>query len=143
MENMPMRATLALLPLTLLAAPAIAAPQQPQVPRQLNDPATIDRLTSAVQALSRAMMDMPVGQIQAAVEGRPVTPADRNRKLRDIEPGLDREVAAQMAQAKPRIQASMKALSDAMPAMMQSLYEAKKALERAEANMPDPNYPKR
>jgi hypothetical protein len=143
MENMPMRATLALLPLTLLAAPAIAAPQQPQVPRQLNDPATIDRLTSAMQALSRAMMDMPVGQIQAAVEGRPVTPADRNRKLRDIEPGLDREVAAQMAQAKPRIQASMKALSEAMPAMMQSLHEAKKAFERAEANMPDPNYPKR
>jgi len=137
-----MRTALALLPLMVLAAPAAAAPPPPQVPPQLSDPATIDRLTNAMQALSHAMMNLPVGQIQAAVEGRPVTPADRNRTLRDIEPGLDRDVQAQIAQARPRIQASMKALSEAMPAMMQSLHEAKKALDRAEANMPDPNYPK-
>jgi len=136
-----MRTALALLPLTLLATPAVAAPP-PQVPPQLSDPATIDRLTNAMQALSHAMMNLPVGQIQAAVEGRPVTPADRNRTLRDIEPGLDRDVQAQIAQARPRMQASMKALTEAMPAMMQSLHEAKKALDRAEANMPDPNYPK-
>jgi hypothetical protein len=37
----------------------------------------------------------------------------------------------------------MKALSDALPAMMQGLAQAQKALERAAANMPDPNYPKR
>jgi hypothetical protein len=139
---MAMRATLALLPLTLLAAPAVAAPP-PQMPPQLSDPATIDRMTNALQAMTRALMNMPVGQIEAAVEGRPVTPADRNRTLRDIEPNLDRDVTAHMAEAKPRIQASMKALSDAMPAMMESLHEAKKALDRAEANMPDPNYPKR
>jgi len=137
-----MRTALALLPLALLAAPAAAAPPPPQVPPQLSDPATIDRLTNAMQALSHAMMNLPVGQIQAAVEGRPVTPADRNRTLRDIEPGLDRDVQAQIAQARPRMQASMKALTEAMPAMMQSLHEAKKALDRAEANMPDPNYPK-
>jgi len=136
-----MRTALALLPLTLLATPAVAAPP-PQVPPQLSDPATIDRLTNAMQALSHAMMNLPVGQIQAAVGGRPVTPADRNRTLRDIEPGLDRDVQAQIAQARPRMQASMKALTEAMPAMMQSLHEAKKALDRAEANMPDPNYPK-
>ena len=38
---------------------------------------------------------------------------------------------------------SMKALSDALPAMMKSLQGAKEAIERAAANMPDPNYPKR
>ena len=138
-----MRIALALLPLTMVAAPAVAAPTPPAVPPQLYDPATLDRLTDAMQALSQAMLNMPVGEIQAAVEGRPVTPADRNRTLRDIEPGIDRDVAAQLAQAKPRIQASMKALSDAMPAMMKSLKDAKKALDRAEANMPDPTYPKR
>jgi len=138
-----MRATLALLPLMVLAAPVAAAPPPPQIPPQMSDPATIDRLTNAMQALSHAMMDLPVGQIQAAVEGRPVTPADRNRTLRDIEPGLDRDVQAQIAQARPRMQASMKALSEAMPAMMQSLHDAKKALDRAGANMPDPNYPVR
>jgi len=138
-----MRIALALLPLTMVAAPAVAAPQPPAVPPQLNDPATLDRLTDAMQALSQAMLNMPVGEIQAAVEGRPVTPADRNRTLREIEPGIDRDFATQLAQAKPRVQASMKALSDAMPAMMKSLKDAKKALDRAQANMPDPTYPKR
>jgi hypothetical protein len=136
-----MRTPLALIPLLMIASPAMAAPPS-QVPPQISDPAAIDRMTNALQAMTRALMNMPVGQIEAAVEGRPVTPADRNRTLRDIEPNLDRDVAAHMAEAKPRIQASMKALSDAMPAMMQSLHEAKKALQRAEANMPDPNDPK-
>ena len=137
-----MRLALALVPMLLVGVPGLAAPPAPPAPPQLNDPATIDRLTNAMQAMSQAFLNMPIGQIQAAVEGRPVTPADRNRTLRDIEPGIDGDVQAQIVQAKPRIQASMKALSEAMPAMMKSLHEAQKSLERAEANLPDPNYPK-
>jgi hypothetical protein len=38
---------------------------------------------------------------------------------------------------------SLKALSGALPAMMQGLQQAGQALERATANMPDPTYPKR
>jgi hypothetical protein len=38
---------------------------------------------------------------------------------------------------------SMKAMADALPDMMQGLHQAKKSLDRAIANMPDPNYPKR
>jgi len=138
-----MRTPLALLPLMMLAAPAAAAQQPPQVPPQLTDPATVDRLANVMQSLSKALLDMPIGQVQAAVEGRPATAADRQRRLRDIEPGLDREVQAQIAQSKPMIEGSMKAMAEAMPAVMQSLHEAKKSLERAAANMPDPTYPKR
>ena len=138
-----MRTPLALLPLMMLAAPAAAAQQPPQVPPQLTDPATVDRLANVMQSLSKALLDMPIGQVQAAVEGRPATAADRQRRLRDIEPGLDREVQAQIAQSKPMIEGSMKAMAEAMPAVMQSLHEAKKSLERAAANMPDPTYPQR
>ena len=134
-----MRTPLALLPLMLLATPAAAAQQPPQ----LTDPATVDRLANVMQSLSKALLDMPIGQVQAAVEGRPATAADRQRRLRDIEPGLDREVQAQIAQSKPMIEGSMKAMAEAMPAVMQSLHEAKKSLERVAANMPDPTYPKR
>jgi hypothetical protein len=37
----------------------------------------------------------------------------------------------------------VRVLNQALPAMMQSLTEAQKAMERAVANMPDPTYPKR
>jgi len=144
---MAMRTALALLPLLMVAAPvAAAAPQQqpqPQVPPQLSDPAMADRLADTMQAMSRAFLNLPVGEIEAAVEGRPPTPADRSRTLRSEDPNLDRNVQTQIAQARPMIRQSMKAISDAMPAMMKSLHEAKEALERAAANMPDPNYPKR
>lgn len=140
-----MRTALALVPLMMVAAPvAAAAPQpQPQVPPQLSDPAFADRLANVMQAMSKALLDMPVGELQAAAEGRQPTPADRARTVRDIEPGIDRDVQAQVAQARPMIRQSMKALSDALPAMMKSLHEAQESIERAAANMPDPNYPKR
>jgi hypothetical protein len=48
-----------------------------------------------------------------------------------------------MAEARPMIQQSMKALADALPSMMQGLAQAQQSLERAAANMPDPTYPKR
>ena len=144
---MAMRTAFALLPLLMAAAPVAAAapPQQPQpqVPPQLSDPAMVDRLSGTMQAMSRALLDLPVGEIEAAVEGRPPTPADRNRTLRSENPNLDREVQTQIAQARPMIRQSMKAISDALPAVMKSLHEAKEAIDRAAANMPDPNYPKR
>jgi len=144
---MAMRTAFALLPLLMAAAPvAAAAPQQqpqPQVPPQLSDPAMVDRLAGTMQAMSRAFLDLPVGEIEAAVEGRPPTHADRNRTLRSENPNLDREVQAQIAQARPMIRQSMKAISDALPAVMKSLHEARESIERAAANMPDPNYPKR
>jgi len=144
---MAMRTAFALLPLLMAAVPvAAAAPQQqsqPYLPPQLSDPAMVDRLAGTMQAMSRAFLDLPVGEIEAAVEGRPPTPADRNRTLRSENPNLDREVQAQIAQARPMIRQSMKAISDALPAVMKSLHEARESIERAAANMPDPNYPKR
>ena len=139
-----MRTAYALIPLAFAAAPALAAPPaapppQADIQRVLNDPAVAERLANTMQALSKAMAELPVGEIEAAVEGREPTPADRNRRLRDVEPGME----AQLAEAKPMIRQSMKALSAALPAMMKGLQEAQKSLERAAANMPDPTYPKR
>jgi hypothetical protein len=124
------------------AAPAPVAPPPPptvQLPPQLTDPATGDRLADAVEALSHALLNLPVGEVQAAVEGRPPTPADRRRTVRQLDPNFERRIAA----ARPRIQASMRAMATALPEVMQSLHQAREAIERAAANMPDPNYPKR
>ncbi len=146
-----MRICLVLLPLLMIAAPAAAQTPAPapaiQVPPQLTDPAMADKLANVMQALSKAFLDLPVGEVEAAVEGRKPTAADRRRTVRDsgriADPNFERDFRRQIENSKPMIQASLKALAEALPAMVQSMDAAGKALERAATNMPDPTYPKR
>ena len=143
---------MALLMIALLAvqpadAPAAPPPRVVQLPPQLTDPATGDRLADAMQAISRAFLNLPVGEVQAAVEGRPPTPADKRLTVREVarrdDPNFDRNLERKIAEARPKIQASMRALATALPQVMQGMRQAREAIERAAANMPDPNYPKR
>jgi hypothetical protein len=143
---------MALLMIALLAAQPAAAPAAPpppavQLPPQLSDPATGDKLANVVQALSRAFLDLPVGEVQAAVEGRPATRADKRLTVREVarrdDPNFDRNLERRIAEARPKIQSSMRALATALPQVMQGLRQASEAIERAAANMPDPTYPKR
>lgn len=138
-----------MLPLAAIAAPALAqapapapAPQA-QLPLQLNDPATADRLAGAMQALSKVFLNLPVGEVQAALEGRKPTAADRRRTVRSETGMTEAQLRAQIAASKPMLEQGMKALSHALPAMMQGLTQAEQSLDRAVANMPDPTYPKR
>ena len=148
--------SLILLPLMIAAAPAFAqtpapapvAPVRgPEVQRALADPAMAEKLANAMQALSKAFLNLPVGEVQAALEGRKPTAAERRMTVRDMgrrdDPNFERNFQRQMAQSRPMIEASMRALAQALPAMMQGLQQAGQALERATANMPDPTYPKR
>jgi hypothetical protein len=113
----------------------------------MTDPAMADRLARAMQALSKSLMTLPVGEVPAAVEGRAPTAAERKMTVRDLgrrdDPDFERKLQQQMANAKPMIEHSMKALTAALPAMMLSLLLAGAAIDRAAANMPDPTYPKR
>jgi predicted outer membrane protein len=147
MENEPMRTTLALIPLLALAAPAAAAQPQPQLPPQLTDPATAERLTNVMQTLSNAFLNVKVGGLESAIEGREATPREKNLTVRDMagrdDPNFDRNLRQHIAQVGPTMQRSMNALNQALPEVMKSLDEAKKSIDRAAANMPDPTYPKR
>jgi hypothetical protein len=100
-----------------------------------------------MQALSQALLNVKVGEVQAALEGRQPTPAERNMTVRDVarrdDPNFDRHLQQQIANAGPMMQRSMNALNQALPAMMKGLNDAQKALERAVANLPDPTYPNR
>jgi len=142
-----MRTSLVLFPLLLCASPALAREHAVQVPPELTDPTTAQKLGNVMQVLSNAVLDMRVGEVQAAIQGRPATPAERNMTVRDIarrdDPNFDRHLQQQMANVGPRMQQGMKALNQAIPPLMQGIAEARQALERAVANMPDPNYPKR
>ena len=147
-----MRAAL-LLPLLMCGAPALAqaapaaAGDTAEIQRVLADPTMADRLADSIQVLSKSFMNLPVGELQAAIEGRKPTAQEKKLTVRDLgrrdNRNFDRDFQRQMANAKPMLEQSMKALSSALPAMMQGIQQMEQSLERATANMPDPTYPKR
>jgi len=141
-----MRKSLIILPFLLTSSPAFAQ-AVPQLPPELTDPATAQRLTNSMQALSSALLNMRVGEVAAALEGRPATPEERNLTVGDLarrdDPDFDRHFHDQIASVGPTMQRSIKAMNRALPEISRVLKDVRKSLERAIANMPDPNYPKR
>ena len=138
-----MRKSLILLPLLLAATPAVAQPASVQLPPELTDPATADRLTDAMQALSNILLDLKIGEAKAALEGRQATAAEKKQTIRDVAKIDDKDLKRRMAEMKPQLQQSMKAFQKALPELMSSMDQAQKSLERVTANIPDPTYPKR
>ena len=142
-----MSKSLILLPLLLGATPALAQSAPPQLPHELSDPAAAQRLQRSMQALSKALLDLRVGEMQAALEGRKATRAEKKLTVRDLgrrnDPNFDRNLDQRIANSGQAIERSMKAMSDALPSIMESVERAGGAIERATANMPDPTYPKR
>ncbi|MGN6057627.1 MAG: hypothetical protein ACTHOI_03490 [Sphingomicrobium sp.] len=142
-----MRATWMLAPLLLCASPALAQDAPPQLPPEITDPAAIQRLTVQMQALSHAFLDMRIGGVQAALEGREATPREERTTVGDLarrrDPDFDRHLQQQLASVGPQIQHSVKAINRALPEMMKSVEDARRSIDRALANMPDPDYPRR
>ena len=136
---------LILLPLLFVGAPAFAGPTN--LPPELTDPSTGQRLTRSMQVMSKALLDLKVGELKAATEGRDATPAEKRLTVRDLErrkdPNFDRNFQQKIANVGPSVDRGIKALNDAMPSIMQALQQASDAIERAAANMPDPTYPRR
>ncbi len=140
-----MRALLLALPLMLAPVPAAAAPADRNIPPELSDPAMADKLGRMMGSLTKALMDMPVGELEASLQGREATAADKNKRVRDAIGGPDAEkrVEAEVAASGRQMQAMTKALVASLPAIMASLEGVERDLERVTANLPDPTYPKR
>lgn len=139
------------LPLLLAAAPAVAAPQQQrekiEIPPELTSPQTAEKLGKMAGVLSKALMDVKVGEIEAIASGREPTDADKRRTVRDMavkgDPNFERDVERQVANAGPIIAESMKRITAMLPALMSAMEGISDDLDRATANLPDPTYPKR
>jgi hypothetical protein len=145
-----MRKSLILLPLLLGAAPAAAAPapqEASKIPPQLLDPHMADRLADTSQSLTNSLLDLRVGEVRAAIEGRSATTAEKTLTVRELgrrdDPHFDRDVRERIAHARPVIERGMKAMVTALPAIEKAVEDAGRAIDRAAANMPDPTYPKR
>ena len=139
------------LPLLLAATPAVAAPQQErgkiEIPAEVTSPETAEKLGKMAGVLSKALMDVRVGEIEAIAMGRDPTDADKRRTVRDMavkgDPNFERDVERQVANAGPIIADSMKRLTAMLPALMSAMEGISDDLDRATANLPDPTYPKR
>jgi hypothetical protein len=151
-----MRRAFLILPLAALATPALAqvappAPMPPQavppqampLPRAMTDPRLADRITDAMSAMSKAFLNLPVGEIEAAMEGRQPNYADRRRTVRSETGVNERELERKIDEARPMIEGSQRAMATALPAIMKGLTDAQRELERAMANVPRPDYPRR
>ena len=144
-----MRLHLLALPLAVAAAAPVAA-QEPaptademRLPPEMSDPRLADRLVDTLQVLSKAFLSLPAGEVEAALEGRPATSADRTRTIAS-ETGLtENELKRKLDESRPAMKGAQKALIAAIPAMMKGFAEAQKEFERAAANMPQPGSPKR
>jgi len=141
-----MQLKLVIAPLLMCVSPALAQPAS-QVSPPIADPAVADRLANAAQAVSDAVLNMPVGDLKAAAEGRRATPDEKRMTVGDLarrdDPDFDRKLHRQIAEARPMVRQGMKAVNESLPAVMQSLEQARRSLERALANLPDPTYPQR
>jgi hypothetical protein len=140
-----MRKILLACPLLLVTSPAVAQPVR--LPPELTDPATVQQLSTAAQAASDAVLDINVGEVKAAIDGREPTAAERRLTVRDLarrkDPDFDRHLHQQIAGVGPKLEHSLATINRTLPAVMSALDQAQHALDRAIANMPDPTYPRR
>jgi hypothetical protein len=113
----------------------------------LIDPATAQRLTDAMQSMSTALLNMRIGEVRAAIEGRPPAPGERDLTVGDLasrdDPSFERHLHEQIAGVAPQMQRGIEAMNRALPEITRDLKDARKSLKRAIGNMPDPNYPRR
>ena len=133
------------------AAPAAAQvssrpPQPPypaELPPEITDGRAIDQLGSMVGAVTKALLNIPIGEVEAAVENRPVTREDRRRTV-GSESGLDeRDVAAGVEDSKGAVKAGGQAIARSLPVIRDALNRAGDEIARATANLPQPGYPRR
>ena len=141
-----MRPYLLAAPFLLLSSAALAAPAAPkgeiEIPPEMSDPRFLDRLMDMSDALSKAFLDLKVGEIEAVAEGRQPTAEDRNRNVAEIARISPQELDRQIAQARPQVEAATKALARELPKISRQLSDVARALKRAADNMPRPYDPR-
>ena len=137
----------------LMAAAAPVAAQVPgrppeprrvaEVPPEIVDPRMVDQLGTMVGALTKVFLDLPVGELEAAVENRPVTRQDRRKTVRTVTGTDEREIATEIEQGKGAVKAGGQAVARSIPVIREALNKAGEEIERATANIPQPGYPRR
>ena len=129
----------------LAASPAAAqnAAPVPPLPPEVASGQIVDQLQPVLRALSRAVLNLPVGELEAAVENRPVTSRDRSKTVKDATGMSERELDREIAASTGTLKAGTQAVARSWPVISRALDQVGQELDRAVANLPSPAYPKR
>src|SRR5438270_4402365 len=144
-----MRKILIFVPLLMCATPALAqdAPPAFQLPRELTDAQSAMKLAAKLQGISNALMNVRVGELGAALEGREAAPRERNVTVRDLvhrqDPNFEQHMQQKVATVGPKVLQTMQTLNRTLPQVMHDVDDVQRSVERAVANLPDPTYPQR
>ncbi|MCW3796410.1 hypothetical protein OMW55_01110 [Sphingomonas sp. BN140010] len=136
------------LPLLLIAlsaaTPAVAQPLPPsQLPPEIASGQVVDQLQPVLRAVAHAFLDLPVGEIQVAVENRAVRPEERNRRVRDLAGVDERQLDREIAEGSDTMKAGTQAIARSLPAISRALNQASDEIARTLNNLPSPTYPRR
>lgn len=90
--------------------------------RILDDPDLPEKAARSTEALVAVLETLPIGNIEAAIDGREPTDADRVRTLGDVIDVDGREIGGELAMAiaenRPRIEAGIDAAVVTLPALL-------------------------
>jgi hypothetical protein len=135
--EVPMRCLPILLAALAAGTSANAAAQMPPppspvvVPPELASGAIWDRLDAMIGPLTKAFLNLPVGELEAAAENRPVRPEDRRKTLRDVTRADGQDVEQEIAQSKGAMKAGSQAIVRALPSVIGALDQAARQIENS------------
>jgi len=112
------------------------------LPPEIASGEIVERAEPMIQALSHALLNLPVGELQAAVEGRPVTPYERNKRLGDVAGVDQRQLDRDIADNGRKVRAGAQSVARSLPAIQRALNDAGAEVARALNNLPSPSYPR-
>ena len=115
----------------------------PPLPPEVASGQIVDQLQPMLRALSRAFLNLPVGELEAAVENRPVTARDRKKTVKEATGMNQRELDREIAASTGTMKAGTQALARSWPVISRALSQVGEEMEKAIANAPSPVYPKR
>lgn len=118
-------------------------PPTASLPPDISDGRTLDQLGNMVGALTKAFLDLPVGEVEAAVENRPATRADRAKTVRSVTGTNEHELNQQIEESKVAVKSGGQAIARSLPVIRDALNRAGDEIARATANVPQPGYPRR
>lgn len=136
-------ALLAASPAAAQQAPAQALAPVPELPPEIASGAIVDQMQPVFRALANAFLNLPIGEIEAAVENRPMRPEDRSRTVGQASGMSQQELDREIATSSGTLKAGGQAMVRALPAITRALNEAGEEIGKAVNNLPSPAYPKR